>query len=84
MMKIIVLVQVIQISSIKSYMNNQPNINSYKYISLSKGKFKKKRKHISEHNYQKALLSDRLCMSQNIDEPKNKNSKTKNQYIIIR
>ena len=61
----------------KSYMNNQPNINSYKYISLSKGKFKKKRKHISEHNYQKALLSDRLCMSQNIDEPKNKNSKNK-------
>lgn len=65
-----------KISITKSYMN-KPNINSYKYISLSKGKFKKKRRHISEHDFHKDLYSDRLCMSQNINEPKNKNIKNK-------
>ena len=58
-------------------------INGYKYISLNKGTLKKKKKTLSQNIFHKVLLTDRLSMSQSINNKyktlnsdKNKNNKS--------
>ena len=55
-------------------------MNGYKHISLIKGKMKKKKKTLSQNFFHKVLLTDRLSMSQSINNKyKTLNSnKTKN------